>query len=132
MWVSLICTKSRLPARCAASAPVASIDEATPPEMLQSTPAPAQLMHFITSRRPGSAGAVSSRLVIRAPCQGLVRADQDERQRWFIPDVHRISWVGPAKPQPATRTGVGGGIDRHGDPSDRQGASTWPPQGPLE
>ena len=63
MWVSLICTNVR-PAvlRVAACAWPSNVDDATPPAMVQTTPVPAQAMHFSRPRRatPPSRVKVSS------------------------------------------------------------------------
>ena len=52
IWLSLICMKLNAPASARAS-PI-SPDRGTPPETVQSTPAPAQTMHSKAPRRPKS------------------------------------------------------------------------------
>src|SRR5207302_5460304 len=51
IWLSLICRKV-MPAGSAACAdPTSPIERGTPPEIVQSTPVPAQVMHSSTRRR---------------------------------------------------------------------------------
>jgi hypothetical protein len=51
MWLSLICTKLKGRARVAAAAASSPTDAGTPPASVQTSPVPAQLMHFKNPRR---------------------------------------------------------------------------------
>jgi hypothetical protein len=50
-WLSLICRKLSPAGSSAAASPTSPIERGTPPEMVQSTPVPAQVMHSRTLRR---------------------------------------------------------------------------------
>ena len=50
-WLSLICRKVRPAGWAACAAPTSPSERGTPPEMVQSTPVPAHVMHSSTRRR---------------------------------------------------------------------------------
>src|ERR1700736_6146597 len=52
IWLSLICRNVKLLGSAARASPIIPTEWGTPPLTVQSTPVPAQTMHFRTSRRP--------------------------------------------------------------------------------
>src|SRR6516164_6143953 len=91
MWLSLICRKVSLLAWAASAPSMIPSESGTPPEIVHSTPDPAQVMHSNTFRRLTPALRslfVESLMVVLQP--RLVSQRRPDQRRDLFPDHGRV------------------------------------------
>src|SRR5262249_51884098 len=91
MWLSLICRKVSLPGWAASAPSMIPSESGTPPEIVHSTPVPAQVMHSNTFRRLTPAFPllfVESLMVVLRP--RWVNQSRPDQRRDLFPDHGRV------------------------------------------